>query len=239
MLRSYLCRYGNELSGAIIMATGSESPALLKAGLFVIECLAAKNGWHHRSQFIDRLAFNSFNRKFGNKSGKDWLSRDTAEVKKYMQDPLCSFIFTLNAYHSLLKVMQSLTVAENLQNMPKSLPDTAEVKKYMQDPLCSFIFTLNAYHSLLKVMQSLTVAENLQNMPKSLPILFTSGDSDALGGFGTKVIALCKQFKKLGMQNVSCKLYKDYRHEILNELHRDVVYNDILNWLQKNINYCY
>ena len=37
------------------------------------------------------------------------------------------------------------------------------------------------------------------------------------------------------MRDVFYKFYKEGRHEMLNELNRDEVYRDVLNWLFKKI----
>ena len=37
------------------------------------------------------------------------------------------------------------------------------------------------------------------------------------------------------MEDVTLKLYENDRHEILNETDKDVVYEDILNWLTQYI----
>ena len=42
---------------------------------------------------------------------------------------------------------------------------------------------------------------------------------------------VCQQYKDAGIQDVQIKLYPGDRHEILNETDRDVVYADILTWL--------
>ena len=39
------------------------------------------------------------------------------------------------------------------------------------------------------------------------------------------------EYKKAGIKNIKLKMYKNDRHELLNELDREVVYADILNWL--------
>ena len=184
LLRNYLCKYASELDGAIIMGTGDESHISLKGGLRFIKKLSRRKGWHYRSRVVDMLAFGSFNRDFGDKKGKEWLSRDIEQVEKYINDPKCNFIFTLNAYYNLLKIMYF--IGEN---------------------------------------------KNLKNMPKDLPIFIVAGDNDPVGDNGKKIIHLYQKYKNLGMENVEYKLYKEYRHEILNELDREIVYNDILNWL--------
>ncbi len=188
LLRAYLCKYGKEIDAAIIMGTGDEKSLAVKGEISLLEKIATRKGWHYRSKVIDMLAFGGFNREFGSKNGKEWLTRNEEEVNKYINDPKCNFVFTLNAYYNLLKVIYTLTKNENLKNMPKDLP-----------------------------------------------ILFVSGDKDPVGDFGNKVLEVYKKFKSVGMENVECKLYKDYRHEILNEIGKQVVYNDILNWLEKYI----
>ena len=42
-------------------------------------------------------------------------------------------------------------------------------------------------------------------------------------------------FKKAGMINATMKIYDNDRHEVLNEVNRDEVYEYIYNWLN-NIN---
>ena len=41
-------------------------------------------------------------------------------------------------------------------------------------------------------------------------------------------------FDENGMENVEFRLYKDDRHELLNELDKEQVYGDITDWLRKN-----
>jgi len=38
---------------------------------------------------------------------------------------------------------------------------------------------------------------------------------------------------KTGIKDVTYKLYKDARHELVNELNRDEVINDIIMWMNK------
>lgn len=38
--------------------------------------------------------FKDFNKPFGGPTGFEWLSRDSSEVKKYVDDPLCGLAFS-------------------------------------------------------------------------------------------------------------------------------------------------
>ena len=70
-------------------------------------------------------------------------------------------------------------------------------------------------------------------MPKNLPVLFVSGEDDPVGDFGKGVKKVADMFKESGMKRVSCKLYPNDRHEILNELDRKKIYQDLYEWIQK------
>lgn len=72
-------------------------------------------------------------------------------------------------------------------------------------------------------------------MPKNLPVLFLSGEEDPVGGFGKGVRKVVELFREIGMKKVICKLYPNDRHEILNELDRKKVYQDLYEWIQKVI----
>ena len=71
-----------------------------------------------------------------------------------------------------------------------------------------------------------------------MPVLITSGKEDPVGGYGKAPSELYDTYRKLGMTEVSLKLYDGDRHEILNEKDKIQVWNDILGWvritLQKN-----
>ena len=71
-------------------------------------------------------------------------------------------------------------------------------------------------------------------MPKDLPVFLISGDQDPVGNFGKGVRRVSQLFKENGMENVEFRLYKDDRHELLNELDKEQVYGDITDWLRKN-----
>ena len=72
-------------------------------------------------------------------------------------------------------------------------------------------------------------------MPRDLPIAFFSGDKDPVGHWGADVPLIVKQFQDMGMKNVFLKMYPEDRHEILNEINRREVYEDIYGWLEKQL----
>jgi alpha-beta hydrolase superfamily lysophospholipase len=55
---------------------------------------------------------------------------------------------------------------------------------------------------------------------------------DPVGGQGKGVIKLQQALLGAGVEQVDMTLYKEGRHEMLNETNREEVYQDLLNWLQ-------
>ena len=74
-----------------------------------------------------------------------------------------------------------------------------------------------------------------QTRTRELPVYFIAGAKDPVGNNGKGVRKVVDLFKQYGMQNVQCKLYPYDRHEILNELDRYMVYEDVRNWLEEVI----
>lgn len=109
--------------------------------------------------------------------------------------------------------------------------DQESVDEFISDKKCLKNFTLQAYEDLLK--GSLYVSKQ-KNVNKSIkvPILITSGDKDPVGENAKGVIRVYKMFEK-GNYEVDIRLFKDARHELLNEINKEEVFGYILNWIEK------
>ena len=120
--RQYLCEYGAELDGAILMGTGYQPKALVTLARTVCRVLAVFFGWQHRSKLVRDLSFLGYNKGLEGRTPHDWLNRDQAEVDKYRADERCMFTFTLNAYYSMFTGILRLYDPDFLNRMPKDLP---------------------------------------------------------------------------------------------------------------------
>ena len=110
-----------------------------------------------------------------------------------------------------------------------------EVDKYINDEKCGFICTSSFYYDLIKGLWTIHEEKNLNNIPKELPIYIFAGDRDPVGYEGEGIVNLYNCYKDLGIKEVEYKLYKDGRHEMLNEVNKDTVISDILKWINKYI----
>lgn len=121
--RNYICRYGTGISGAVIMGTGSQPAAVLGFGRFMTSLMALFKGWHYKSGFIQNIAFGSYGKRIQNPQGKyDWVSANADNVKRYSEDPLCGFGFTLNGFHTLFTFISRCQSKENMKQIPRRLP---------------------------------------------------------------------------------------------------------------------
>ena len=120
--RQYLCEWGDELDGAIILGTGFQPKALVATARALCRVLAVFFGWQHRSKLVANLSFAGYNKGLEGRTPQDWLNRDAAEVDKYRAEERCMFTFTLNAYYSMFTGILRLYDPAFLGQMPKDLP---------------------------------------------------------------------------------------------------------------------
>lgn len=103
-----------------------------------------------------------------------------------------------------------------------------EVQKYDNDNLCGYIFTLNGFFNLFLLMKDIYSKKGYLVQNQKLPILFIAGALDPVI-INEKDWQYAQKFlNRVGYLNINCKLYPNMRHEILNELAKNNVYNDIL-----------
>ena len=93
-------------------------------------------------------------------------------------------------------------------------------------------FTVESYIQLLKGIKYINKTKNIRKMV-NIPILIASGTMDPVGENSKGIIRVNNMMEKVGC-NVEMKLYEGARHEILNEINRDEVYEFILNWIKKH-----
>ena len=123
MARTLLIRYPDAFNAAIISGTGNQGAALVNGGLFMGNLVTGLKGAHHYSKFLNNLAFGSYNEIYDNpKTEYDWLSRDEANVQKYIDDPLCGFIPSCSLFRDMMTGVKFITNKKHLTAMNKDMP---------------------------------------------------------------------------------------------------------------------
>ena len=109
--------------------------------------------------------------------------------------------------------------------------DQRIVDVYVADPLCGFIPSAGLVRSMMDGLLYIQNDKNLDGMKKDLPVFFIAGGDDPVGSYGTGVQRTVEEFKRHGMKQVDVKIYPLCRHEILNEINRQEVYEDVASWI--------
>ena len=113
--------------------------------------------------------------------------------------------------------------------------DHEMVKKYINDPLCGFVAKASLYRDMMGGIRFVTDQKNIDAMNKDTPVYFMSGDKDPVGDYGKGVERAYKAFCRAGLRDVFMRLYPDGRHEMLNELNRQQVCQDVLDWINQRL----
>ena len=111
--------------------------------------------------------------------------------------------------------------------------DPAVVDRYLADPLCTFRPTVSLFRDIIDGLRYIGDHSRIARMNPNIPYLIFSGDHDPVGENGEGVRRVFYAFIRAGFTSVRLKLYPEGRHEMLNELNRDEVYEDVLAWLNK------
>ena len=113
--------------------------------------------------------------------------------------------------------------------------DEKQVDLFQEDPLRIEDFSLSIFLDILKGSKKVNSATTFLNTPKNLSIFIFSGDQDPVGEMGKGVSKVAAKYRRAAIQDLTFKLYKGGRHEMLNELNKIEVEKDLLNWLQQTI----
>ena len=121
--RCYLREHAEGLAGCALSGTGHVARSTASLGVTVSNLVCLLGGEKKPSPLIDKLGFSAYNKPFApNRTPSDWLSRDDAEVDKFIADPDCGFPFTGSGYRDLFRGLIRLSDTEEMQSIPKDLP---------------------------------------------------------------------------------------------------------------------
>jgi alpha-beta hydrolase superfamily lysophospholipase len=182
--QAFAMRYGARLAGLLLSGSTWPERLQLLPGRLIAKLESWRLGKRGHSALINALGFGAFNRRFRPvRTEMDWLTRDEAEVDKYVADPLCGGPFTCGLWLDFL----------------------------------GGLFDLGSDHGLARI-------------PAELPILITGGSADPVGG-EQGMARLAAHYIQTSHQRVQQKIYPGGRHEMLNEVNREDVTADWLDWI--------
>jgi len=144
------------------------------------------------------------------------------------------------ALDGLAKLARSAPAGSNFLNAPfepARTPfdwlsrDSAVVDDFINDPLCFAELQSAAFASFLGAAPRLADLIQLRRIRDDLPIYLFSGSEDPVGQQLEGVQTLIDRYHKAGIYDISHDFYAGGRHEMLNEINREVVRARLLAWI--------
>lgn len=102
----------------------------------------------------------------------------------------------------------------------------------VSNPSNDYSITVNMMHNLLSMMVNTHSQRGWMVLNPELPVTFLSGEDDPVMGGEEKLHDAARMMAGLGYNNVTAAIFSDMRHEILNEVDKELVWDDILNFVK-------
>lgn len=137
------------------------------------------------------------------------------------------------------KLLTLIAFGSYTKRIPKDSPsqswlsrDGKYLQAYENNPYCGFVCSNSFYRDLGDALSTIHLKKNMNNIKKDLPVLFITGTEDPVGDYTKTVRNLANIYRENGMSDVKEIYYQDARHEPLNEINRDEVYADVIQWIK-------
>ena len=182
-------------------------------------------------------SFGSFVSQRFVRDGNSELSKIILCGSSYMNTPIVKSARVIAAISKLFSgrsadadLIESLSIrsyGKKFENGNWLTRDGQIFADYSNDDGCGCVFPVAFYESMFS-----NLPKNYKNIQFDSEVLLISGDKDPVCDFSKGVKKLEKVYKKRGVK-VSLKLYREARHELLNEINREEVFEDILSFIKK------
>ena len=113
--------------------------------------------------------------------------------------------------------------------------DNDMLDETLNSPYAAINYKVGYYVDFFNSLINLHEESFIDKIPKRLPVLSISGSKDSFGNNGEGIIKLFQLYKKHGLEDTTYKIYENGRHEMLREINRNEVIEDIKNWLYDHI----
>ncbi len=191
-------------------------------GSFIVRCFTA---WYNQSGFDAAI----------------YMGTGGSNPVAGVGDKISSLVAKIKGYTYKSKTLDKMTFGAYGNKFEKRTAfdwltrDTKIVDEYIADDYCGFLFSAQGMNDLVKLNISANTDDWYNNVPKDLKILLISGSMDPVGNYSKGIEEIYNKLKATNHTNVDMKLFKDARHEVLNETNKDEVYTYINDFITKVI----
>lgn len=123
MAEQFMGEHGDALAGVVLSGSSGQPTVLASVGRLIMRIERWRVGRRGRSKLAQLLTFEAFNKQFApSRTAFDWLSRDPAEVDRYVTDPLCGFPASVQLWIDLIDGAKTASSVAYLARIPRNLP---------------------------------------------------------------------------------------------------------------------
>lgn len=123
LLREYLGKYPEDVSGAMIAGTGYQPGWLLSVMMAIVKGEIKKACFDGTTDLVKKLSFGTYNQKFKpNRTEADWLCSDEDSLDQYLADPLVRRSISAGLFWELLGSMKRTGKADSYSGWNKEMP---------------------------------------------------------------------------------------------------------------------
>lgn len=191
-------------------------------GSFIVRCFTA---WYNTAGF----------------DGAIYMGTGGSNPIAGVGDKVSAIIAKLTGYKKKSKLIDKMTFGSYGSKFEKRTSfewltrDDNIVDKYIADKYCGFLFSAQGMNDLVKLNIAANSDEWYEKVPKDIDILLISGDMDPVGNYSSGIREINDKLVASGHSKTEMKLYPEGRHEILNELNKTEVYEDINSFILKAV----
>lgn len=193
---------------------------------------------HSMGSFAVRAYIADFSEKI---DGCILLGTNGGETIARLGEAVCRQMIKKNGSHHRSETLDKLStglynerIPDNRTHLDWTTRDAAEIEKFLADERTNFIFTASGFLDLVQLLSYVTRAEWASEVPKELPILLASGDCDPVGNYGRGVMRVFEALSAEG-NNAEIRLYAGMRHELLHEIGKEEIFDELYLWIEKII----
>lgn len=179
---------------------------------------------------------------FGSLLARCYLQEHDEEIKKLVLSGTVNYIPFVPIGILICKIITNLTGKRSVNRLLNSMgmngkndtwisADQENLRAYRNDPLCQYPYCNGAIMTIFESVRSLRQYDRYRSRNKELKILSVSGIDDPVTGGVKGLKDTVRTLRNIGYHDITNKVYKGMKHEVLNERERMAVYGDILTFL--------
>jgi alpha-beta hydrolase superfamily lysophospholipase len=114
--------------------------------------------------------------------------------------------------------------------------DRQQLQLYADDPWCGYALCAGVWQDLIAAMLVTTeISAVAATLRRDLPVYILSGSDDPVHDNWAAIDRLARNYRQCGLRDVTVKSYAGGRHEMFNEINREDVVAELLEWLDSKL----